>query len=163
MTDGEISRLSKYRFRKLVNDAVHKVAFITLVNDARKHSKSLDAISNMKGDELETQPYLLTTQLTSPQKVLLFSLRCKMYDVKANFKNKYGNSMICRSCKAKDSYENITHLISCYILVKDVNPMSHGFSVDDIFGGLEKQIVFVKFFEKIHTKRMLLQEFEGEK
>ena len=123
----------------------------------------LHVISNMKGNKLETQPYLLTTQLTTPQKLLLFSLRCKTYDVKANYKNKYGNSMICRSCKAKESYENIAHIISCDILVKEVNPMSHGLSVDDIFGGLQKQIAFVIFFEKIHTKSMLLQEFEGEK
>ena len=160
MSDQEISNLSKSQFKKIVCDRVNEYAFSSLIETGKGHSKSVEIIESLKKKYLYTQPYLLTTQLTTSQRQLLFSTRTKMYDVKSNFRQKYSHNMSCRSCKLDNTYEDIRHLISCEALKININPKSQGISVEDMYGGLESQIKFVKFFEKIHTKRQILQDLD---
>ena len=112
----------------------------------------------MNQNALVAQPYLLTRQLTTPQRQLLFSLRCKTYDVKSHYKQKFAKNMTCRTCKEENSFENVQHLLLCHTL--KVNSNSCDISVEDIYGNLTSQVKFVKIFEMIHNKRKLIIELE---
>ena len=68
--------------------------------------------------------------------------------------------MTCRTCKEESSFENVQHLLSCDTLKVDVNPISCGISVEDIYGNLASQVKCVKFFEMILNKRKLIIELE---
>ena len=157
LSDEEIKEYSKSQFKTLVYKKVHSYAFEYLLSLGENHSKSQKTINSLKSGQLETQSYLLTPQLTTPQRQLLYLLRSNSYDVKSNFKKKYSQDMKCRSCNIEGSYEDIRHLTECLILnddkPKDEDP-------EDIYSNLEKQIKFIKYFEKIHLKRQLLDELE---
>ena len=63
--------------------------------------------------------------------------------------------MLCRLCKLKDSYEDIRYLT----MYQTLNDDKHCYKdPEDIYSNLEKQIKFIKYFEKIHLKRQLLEE-----
>ena len=80
--------------------------------------------------------------------------------MKSHFRQKYSYDMSCRSCKKENTLEDLSHLISCEALNININPISHGISVEDMYGDLQSQVKFVNFFEKIHTKRQILQDLE---
>ena len=109
LSEEKISKMSKNSFRHHVREKISKFAFSYLISQGKQHSKSRDLVCNLKNVVLKTQPYLLTNILTTSQKQLLMSLRCKSYDTKANFKNKYDKEMRCRTCLIPDSYKNETH------------------------------------------------------
>ena len=134
LSDFEISQLSKSQFRKIVCDKIHKYAFSSLIEIGKTHSKSKEIVESLKCKLFVTQPYLLTSQLTTSQRQLLFSTRCKTYDVKSNYKHKYSHDMSCRFCKKSNNYEDMKHLLSCETLMIDSN---NSISYDDIYGNLE--------------------------
>ena len=158
LSDEEISKIGKNMFRKFVREKVSKYAFSYLLNVSKQHSKSKDLVDNLNHNGLRTQPYLLTTQLTTSQKQLLMSLRCKIYDVKSNFKNRFNNNMRCRICMLPDSYENESHLLKCSDLVDNLSSAESNLKLEDIYGTLETQVRFIKHFDKIHSRRKLMLE-----
>ena len=155
ITDEEIKSLSKHKFKTLVQKKIHRYAFDYLLSLGKSHSKSRKTIESLNSDQLETQQYLVTNQLTTPQRQLMYYIQSNSYDVKANYKKKYVHDMTCRSCKINDSYEDITHLTICRTLNDD--KLSYA-NPEDIYSNLDKQIQFIKYFEKIDLKRKLLEE-----
>ena len=155
LTDEEISNLSKQQFKQNVNEKVHQFAFSYLLSLGQTHSKSHNIINSLKSKKLETQTYLLTSLLTTSQRQLLFSLRTKSYDVKSNYKKKYEHNMTCRSCNLPGSFEDERHLTQCPTINID-NP--NELNIEDIYSKLDDQVKFIKYFEKIHIKRQLLEE-----
>ena len=148
LTDQAISIMSKNQFKKIVIKKVQTYAFSYLMSLGQSHSKSQNIIYSLKSNHLETQPYLLTSLLTTSQKKLLLSLRIKSYEVKSNYKKKYAHDMTCRYCKLPDSFEDERHLTRCLML----NDENDKVNIEDIYSNLEKQINFIKYFEKIHIK-----------
>ena len=79
------------------------------------HSK----VKNIKHTKYEIQNYLKASQLKITQEEAreIFKLRCRVTDVKANYKGKYEN-IDCQECHEE---ENQKHIINCKLLNKDEN------------------------------------------
>ena len=81
LTDDQISKMSKYKYKKYVKEKVRSTAFKDLLARKESHSKVEDICYN----KFALQKYLSSSKFTMKQKRLLFKLRTRMFDVKANF------------------------------------------------------------------------------
>ena len=145
-TDEEIRKMSKYKFKMLVNRAIKQNCRSYLTEMQMKHSKTmyLEQGSVMK-------EYLKTDQLSLKEKQLLFKLRVRMTPNKTNFPKKYKDNVSCSLCKKLGSVENLLHLLHCPFLTNhpdmcgDIGTIEAG----DIFGDLKQQVKAVKIWMKI--------------
>ena len=158
MTDIEISKITKYKFKSIVNKNVNKFAHNWLLNIARKQSKCSGILNSIQNETLYMQDYLKTNLLFKVDQQLLFSLRNRSYPVKSNFKYKYDN-MICRTCEDPTSYEDERHLSLCVKLKDEINGVQIDFF--DVFGPLQYQVKFIETFKKIDRKWKLLLELNN--
>ena len=73
-----------------------QAAYEYLVKKQQTHSK----VKNIKYEKLETQNYLKSPLFSNNESSLLYSLRSRSNETfKANFRNKYGNVVLCpRKC-----------------------------------------------------------------
>ena len=135
LTDLDISKMSKGSYQKLIESKVNQKSFLEL-NQSNK-SKIQNILQNLRPGEnwkLPLKEYLKTNLLTTEEKQVLFSLRCREYDVKTNYKNKYEEDMTCRICREEKSEEDELHtFFKCKILTHDIkiDPKS---KFDHIFG-----------------------------
>ena len=96
------------------------------------------------------QPYL-TSDMSTSQKKMLFKLRSKMLNIKANFSSMHKNSMWCSLCKDKNTRETEEHLLNCPVLTNhpkledDIQSVKY----QDVFNNLEKQKNAVNVFKNI--------------
>ena len=158
-TDEEISKMSKSKFKRIVDKKVNTFAFETLKAKASTHSKSLKILSGIQNiSVLKRTEYLRGNTLTRDDCQLLFKLRSKMLDVKANFSNLYENDLICRTCKIPDSIEDEEHLLVCDQLKSEAGDSEVKF--DFVFQNLENQVKAVKTYKSILIKREVLLEFQ---
>ena len=88
LSEYEISKMSKYSFKKLIKENIRIIAANYLISLKQKHSKS----ENLNYSK-EMQVYLRNESLKIKDKKLLFRLRNRLVDVKTNFRNKYINGM----------------------------------------------------------------------
>ena len=150
LSDEEISKLSKNKFKQIVNKCVNKFAFNYLLNCAEQHSKSKNILKNLQNTssaQLETQPYLLSEHLSKTECQLLFSLRCRNLDVKTNFKILYKNDLSCRTCRESNITENEQHILECKGLISENDDPFMRY--EDVFGDLNSQIRTVQVFKKV--------------
>ena len=77
-TDEEISKMSKYRFKRIVDKKVNSFAFQYLKEKASKHEKSLKILKTIETQSsLKRQPYLKRNVFNKSDCHLLFKLRSK--------------------------------------------------------------------------------------
>ena len=108
LSHDDIKNLSKETFQKFVKQQIEERVLSFLNEIKLKHSKVL----HIKHDSLRMQEYLLPENIRSVSlATFLFSARCRMIDVKANFGNMSINCKL--GCEEVDSQE---HLIECPIL-----------------------------------------------
>ena len=89
------------------------------------------------------QDYLLTSELSTNEKQLLFSLRTHTFKCKANYSFKFGANLNCEIC---NETENQQHLLKCK-LTEDIDLT--GVKYSDIFGTLAQQIKITKALKQI--------------
>ena len=130
-----------------------------MLEEAGKQSKCFNIIKKLHTQNLHTQDYLKTDQLSKAEQQLLFSLRSRSYPVKSNYKSQFEQNMTCRSCRHPSSYENVDHLLVCEIFENETEGIQLYF--EDVFQPLQTQIKFIKIFKKIHNKRELLFELDS--
>ena len=82
LTDNEIERYSKYQFKMLVKKKIKLKAAEYLTEMQTRHNKSKCLYQS---DEM--QEYLMTDELSTSEKKLLFKMRSQMCPNKTNFKN----------------------------------------------------------------------------
>ena len=85
LSDKEIAKMSKYRFKALVNKKVNIFAANYLKQKASTHDKSLRILNGIKDNSV-------MRMLNKYDCQLLFKLRSMMLDVKSNFSNLYQNN-----------------------------------------------------------------------
>ena len=145
-TEEEIKKMSKFKFKKLVNSRIKLNCRSYLTELQMKHSKTmyLHQKSSMKG-------YLNSDQLKLKEKQMLFKLRVRMTPNKTNFPNKYKDNVSCSLCKNVSSEENLLHLLQCPFLTThpDLCADIGTIKAEDIFGGLQQQIKAAKIWTKI--------------
>ena len=104
LTENEISKLNKQKFKAIVKDKVRNAAFEYLKTLKKEHSK----MKNLIYVKLELQPYLIVPIFNKESRNLLLRLWTRTVNgIKADFKG------ICREiscplgCDEKDTLENI--------------------------------------------------------
>ena len=150
--------MSKSKFKRIVDKKVKIFAFETLKAKASSHSKSLKILSGIQNLScLKRKDYLRENTLSRDDGQLLFKLRSKMLDVKANFSNLYENDLICRTCKLPDSIEDEEHLLVCAQLKSEVEDSEVKFEF--VFQNLGNQVKAVKAFKSLLRKREVLLNY----
>ena len=90
--------------------------------------------------KLEIQKYMTSVLFSNKEVSLLYSLRSRSVDCKANFKQKYLNkSLLCTLCN--EVLDDQKHLLSCKILLKNLKTIeiSSEIKYEDIFADDEKK------------------------
>ena len=160
LTDEEISKMSKYKFKSLVNRKVNDYAFNYLKEKAKKHKKSSKILENVEKESvLKRQPYLKENVFHKYECQLLFKLRSRMLDVKTNFSSYYEKNMMCRICKLQDTVENEQHLLECEILRNEVK-LDSDVNFEFVFGNLNKQKTALTAFKSVLRKREILLKLQ---
>ena len=157
-TDDQISKLSKNKFKRIIEKKVNSFAFKTLKVRASSHSKSLKILSSIENQTVvKRQEYLRENRLTKDDCQLLFKLRTKMLDVKSNFSNLYENDVVCRTCNKLDSIEDEDHLLTCESLKSENHNPDVKFNF--VYLDLNKQVQAVKTYKAILRKREVLLKY----
>ena len=107
------------------------------------------------------KPYLENESLKIEDKRLMFKIRNRLIDVKANYRTKFKEGMSCRLCKADE--ESQPHLFSCIEILSDrtVKDAIGGYTYNDIFSDdLKMQEQMINIWQKIlkvRTQKMRTQ------
>ena len=148
LSECEIKAMKKTKFKSIVSSRIFEAAEQYLLSLKNKHSKSEGLSANGK-----IQDYLISNKLTTEEKQLLFQLRTRSYDCKANFRNLYKNQLACSICGHED---NQPHLLSCTTTTQGVDLT--GIKYSDIFGKVEQQVRITKLMMQISNKRKTIQK-----
>ena len=159
LSDEEILQMSKNKYKKYIESQINKKSYNELTSSQKSKVsriiESMHTTMNVQG-KIPIQGYLKTHKLSTEMKKLLFSLRCREYDLKVNYKSMYENNMQCRICEEEDSIEDERHtFFECERLVDRKNlVLNH--KVEHIFGELEEQISVMNHIIEITSKRDIL-------
>ena len=150
VSDCEIAKMSKDKFKCLVESKIKASASQWLKGEALKHSKS----RKIAEEKYEKKAYFSDTRFSKEDIQLLFSLKTKMTDCKTNFSMMYGGDLKCRICKVENSEEDENHLLICPIL----NTENHDVKFDDVYSDIDSQYRAVKVFKKVLRRRNVYLE-----
>ena len=144
LTMNEIKSLSKDSFRNTVKKAVEITAVAWLLSEKAKKSK----LKELEYEKLECQNYLRSSELETREKKLLFQIRTRMIDVKANFKNHYSDIFCPLGCENEDDQ---THVLHCKILLQNNNDITTcNVEYSDIFHeDISRQVRILRIFNKL--------------
>ena len=152
-SEEEIKKMTKYSFKKLVQKKIAEASkefLLTLRNDpSRSKSKNIWPSDEMK-------QYLKTNLLTTEEKLLLFSMKSRMLELKCNYKSKYKNNMNCVLCK-KNVEESGSHLLECDELINEpsLSDEMNQIKYDNIYGNLSEEIQAAKIWKKVLKVRAI--------
>ena len=140
---------------------ISEVAFNYLNSLKSSHSK----VQHIKYKSLEKQSYISNNSNFSIKETqLLFKLRTRMLNVKANFRNQFNNMDI--SCNLCDSgqEESQFHLLECQTIIDNCPELYDDVSVeyDDMFRKSSKQLKLVKLFQIILDTREKLKSEDND-
>ena len=150
ISDSEISKISEYKFRKIIQEKISKQAINYLVGLANKHMKSTEIAAEGFGKK----EYFNDRRFSKEDVQLLFALRTKMTDCKSNFSNQYGNNLICRMCQELNSVEDEDHILLC----KTLNTEQYEVTFTDVYGNIDQQYRVTQIYKKVFRKRNLYFE-----
>ena len=100
--------MKKETFMKIVKTGNEVKSFERLQKIKETHSK----VNKVKHDRISMQKYLKASNVVISKDIAqqIFKIRCRIKDVKTNFKGKYDDIM-CRACKKEE--ENQKHILVC--------------------------------------------------
>ena len=137
----QLKIIKKEKFSKIIQKKVREAAFEYLLDRKSTHSK-MEGIQYSQ--DLKIQGYLQDSRLNPSLAKLLFKFRCRMIQVKINFKKTYGefNCPIC--IKNGEFFEDSQeHLMSCKVILSDSNVLSNNITVkyQHIFSNNVEQMI----------------------
>ena len=97
----EIKDMSKYSLKVKIKSEIRKKAFQELM-DMRERSTKIRG----EYDELKMQDYLISKELSIDEKRTVFKLRCRVTEVKRNYRNKYPLNLLCPLCGQHEDTES---------------------------------------------------------
>ena len=124
-----ISTIKKERFKIILKEKITDFAFNYLQEKKSGHSK----VKDIMYEKLSIQPYLTDIKFTTVEKQLLFSLRGRCTDSRANFRSMY-EDVLCKLCDA-GATQNDAHLLDCVAIINNCPKLSASISPEhvDIF------------------------------
>ena len=132
--------MKKTTFKKLVTEKIQQLNAKYLISLQQQHSKS----ENLKYST-DIQPYLKSESLKIEEKKLMFKLRNRLVDVKANFRKKYKDDMLCRLCRMDE--ESQPHLVNCVVILND-NHINCIFCISSKFSIQSQGKIWARYFLK---------------
>ena len=145
LSENEIKDMKKCTFKKLIDEKVQNLSFSFLISLKSMHSKSKNlTISDCM------QPYLKNSNLSIEEKKLMFRLKNRLIDVKANYKKKYNDCIKCRLCDGPE--ESQEHLTLCPEMLSDftIREAFQNYKYSDIFSNHEPtQTYMIKIWKLI--------------
>ena len=148
LSESEIRSMKKSKFKRIVNINIRESARKYLIKLKNKHSKS-DGLS----EDYKMQKYLISSELSTEEKQLLFHLRTRTFECRAIYSNQYGEDLACSICGGVDDQQ---HLLLCSRTTTGVD--IGGVQYCDIFGPLEKQVKVVKILRKVIQNRTIIKK-----
>ena len=145
LTEEEISRMKRITFKNMVREKLQLIAARYLISKKLQHSKSQHLTYSKK-----MKAYLENESLKIDDKRLMFKIRNRLIDVKANYRGKYKDDLSCRLCKAAE--ESQPHLFTCEKILSDnmLRDELKGFTYTDIFStNLKIQAHMIDIWNKI--------------
>ena len=138
----DIKNLKQASFEGLVKEKIRDKAFESLSKIKNSNSK----VKNIEHTVLKIQKYLQPNKvrITKEECKLIFQLRCKVTNVKANMKNRY-ESLECEACKLAE--ETQEHILECEILNKKEDNQIYNYEKMNNGTVTEKLDIAKKFYE----------------
>ena len=100
-------------------------------------------------ENLEGQKYIKCYKVRTPEKQLIFKLRSRMTNVKANFKSMYENleSNLCE----KSTLQTDAHLLDCEALIQKCKTLANNYNAEyeDVFGNCDEQNRIAKLYREV--------------
>ena len=151
LSDDEIQNLSQYKMSKLVKSKIREQADFFLLKMKAKHVKTEKLFPIPKMND-----YLLSEELNTEEKRLLFKLRISMIPLKGNFSNAHSDTQ-CDLCEEEDSEETQIHLLQCSFIVNhpQLQSVIKSIKYNDIFENLSAQVKAVKVWKQILSVRKI--------
>lgn len=145
--------MSKVRFKKITKEKVRSAAFKDLLLRKNSYSQVKDNCYN----KFTLQHYLSSETFTLKEKHMLFKLRIRMLDVKANCPSLYVNDMQCEHCVSNEAQTQRHLLENCDKIIANSKTIFDNISVDHLFGHLSQQLNATKLFIEIQAVREQLK------
>ena len=152
-SECEIKSMKIYTYRNLVKKQIQEVSTKYLLSLKMKNNVEKSKSKNIWPSD-DMKMYLRSNELSTDEKRLLFSMRCRVNEVKCNYKSKYRNDMSCSLCSSNVD-ESEMHLLQCEAIVSEpeVKDDISEIEYSDIFSDIKKQIKAVKIWKKIFRIR----------
>ena len=146
----EIEKISKNKFKKIVETKIDNYALQQLNALKSKHSKS----QYLQSSTFKTAGYLIDERFFKSESQLLFRLRSKTLNVKQNFENQHTNNL-CQTCILFPKTQS--HLLQCPEIAPKLKLLSLQESDAEkqfIYGNIDQQLVIVKIYSIIWELRI---------
>ena len=95
----------------------------------------------------DIKQYLISHEISTDEKQLLFLMHCRMNETKCNYKTKYRNNINCTLWE-----ENEVHLLQCTSITSELE-IPNNVKYSDIFEDMDSQVRAVKIWKKIYKIR----------
>ena len=119
MNFDQIKKMSKLKWKKIVKNAMREKAFNDLIEIHDSYVKGED----LSYGKLESRTYLLSKNMTTSQKRLVFKMRTNMINVKSNYSHSYVE-FSCPCCgEEEDTQEHM--FITCKKLTTKLRKHLH--------------------------------------
>ena len=161
LSDEEIRLLSKSKFKQLIERKINFKAFTDILNSRKvKMDGLLKCIKLNKNGKIPMQKYLTTNLLSTFQKQVLFSLRCRSAKFKSNYSSQYEDDMRCRICLKDDTYENEQHTFhECSVILNQIS-INQEVNIDHIYGNINEQINAARYYSSILKIRQCILDLK---
>ena len=147
--------MSKFRFHSKESAAMTKLAFEYLLKEKNKGGTEQGKVSHIKFSELKLQKYFIPNNTSVKMAKFIFHARCRMLDLKTNYKNRNYSDMFCPICNNPETADSQQHLLVCPALCgSDVVSSENRVEYSDLFStNIEKQLGIATILERNFEKR----------
>ena len=150
----DIEIMNKSSFRTLVKRKTATEALRYLNQVKSKHSKVLNIVHK----RLEIATYFTGNDMRVTECKFLFALRSRMIDVRANYRDKYWDTICPCCCLEEDTQE---HLLSCHMIDEEGAITDNLPNYQDLFGNnVVMQMQISRILRKRFQDRKKIRTFE---
>ena len=151
----DIRKMSKFQFHSKASKAMSKLAFEYLLKEKNKGGTEQGKVSHIKFSELKLQEYFKPNNTSVKMAKFIFHARCRMLDLKTNYKNRNYSDMFCPICNNPETTDSQQHLLVCPSLCgSDVVSSENRVEYSDLFStNIEKQLGVATILERNFAKR----------
>ena len=151
---NEIASLTKPFFKKIVKRRVFQCSQNYLYEIQQKQSKTRNLTIKTKIKE-----YLITNKITLVEKQTLYKLKCRIENVKNNYKSMHKSDLTCIFCESPYSIDSFKHYLETCEYFKTHDKFSlkiNNLSYMDLFGHFDDQVKLVRIWLLIEEEKKML-------